>query len=604
MTFLRSLSNRIFVAGALLAVAPLGVAIWSVTAAVTGQAEQELRRGLEEAATLVDENRATLFDHFVREARLIADLPRLKAIVELNDPPTATDVAKFYRETIAADVLILTHRSGRLLAHSGGAGLASDTLAARPVIRDALTGREARGFWEFPGGVMQVVTVPVWIMTPLTGQPEIFGTLTVGFSLDEATARRFKKLTNSEIAFAIDGGVKAATLPASDWPSLAGLSSRGTTAVRLGSEEFVWLARPLATGQSEGNPTALILRSRTERLRFLRAIYTALGVTAVAAVLAATLLSYGVARTVTRPLGVITATMRETAATGDLTRRITLPRSAIGPLGDDEDAELLASTFNSMTESIARFQRDGAQRERLSALGRLSTVVAHEIRNPLMIIKASLRTLRKDDVPAPDLRRAVSDIDEETGRLNRIVTDVLDFAKPIKFDLAPADINALCRDAARAAAQGDPAAVALALDPSLSPVVTDPERLRLVLVNILTNARHAVDGTGDAARQTGLQTRPEPAKRHPVELRTLTLPTGRIAIRIRDRGVGITPEDLPRIFEPYFTTKRTGSGLGLAIARNIVEGLGGAIAVTSRPGEGTEITLELPATAVLQPAQA
>ena len=590
MNFLRSLSNRIFVAGALLAVAPLGVAIWSVTAAVTGQAERELQRGLEEAATLLDENRDTQFDHFVREARLIADLPRLKAIVELNDPPTATDVAKFYRETIAADVLILTHRSGRLLAHSGGAGLAPDTIAARPAIRDALTGREVRGFWEFPGGVMQVVTVPVEIVSPVTAQREIFGTLTVGFSLDEAAARRFKALTNSDIAFTIDGAVKAATLPAADWSSLTGLSASSPT-VRLDNEEFAWLARPLATGQHEGNPTALILRSRTERLRFLRAIYTALGVTAIAAVLAATLLSYGVARTVTRPLGVITATMRETAATGDLTRRISLPRSAIGPLGDDEDAQLLASTFNSMTESIAKFQHEASQRERLSALGRLSTVVAHEIRNPLMIIKASLRTLRRDEVPASELRRAVSDIDEETGRLNRIVSDVLDFAKPIKFDLAPADINALCRDAARAAAQEDPTAVTLALDPSVMPVVTDAERLRLVLINILTNARHAMEGVEEAKRAT-------------IELRTLTLPNGRIGIRIRDRGAGIKAEDLPRIFEPYFTTKRTGSGLGLAIARNVVEGLGGTIAVTSRSAVGTEIALELPATAVLQPAQA
>ena len=93
----------------------------------------------------------------------------------------------------------------------------------------------------------------------------------------------------------------------------------------------------------------------------------------------------------TRPLGAITATMREMAATGDLTRRIAPPA---GARWEDEDARLLATTFNAMTDSIARFQREAAQRERLSSLGRLSTVVAHEIRNPLMIIKTALRTLR------------------------------------------------------------------------------------------------------------------------------------------------------------------------------------------------------------------
>ena len=89
--------------------------------------------------------------------------------------------------------------------------------------------------------------------------------------------------------------------------------------------------------------------------------------------------------------------MREMAATGDLTRRIALPPDA---RWDDEDARLLATTFNTMTDSIARFQREAAQRERLSSLGRLSTVVAHEIRNPLMIIKTALRGA------APRRRRA------------------------------------------------------------------------------------------------------------------------------------------------------------------------------------------------------
>jgi two-component system nitrogen regulation sensor histidine kinase NtrY len=589
MTFLRSLSNRMFAAGALLAVVPLGIAIWSVTAAVTAQAERELVRGLEEAATLMEENWKTLFEHFDREARLIADLSRLKAIVELNDPPTAAPVAQAYREIIAADVLILTHRTGTLLAHAGGAGLEVEELASRAAIREAASGRTARAFWGFPGGILQVASVPIWIDP---AHPEILGTITVGSSLNHDAAQGLKNLTNSDIAFAIDGEIKAATRPRSDWPAVARLLDGGSQTVRLGSEEFVWLARPLTTAAGHGAPTALILRSKTERLRFLRAVYTALGVTALAAVLAATLLSYGVARTITRPLAVITATMRETAATGDLTRRIALPPSA---LGEDEDAQLLASTFNTMTESIGRFQREAAQRERLSSLGRLSTVVAHEIRNPLMIIKASLRSLRRNDVRPDDVKQAVGDIDEEIGRLNRIVSDVLDFAKPIKFELAQADLNALCRDAARAAgleAEGETGGpITLALDPSLPPVVTDAERLRLVLVNLLTNARHAVEAG--------------PQPRQPVQLRTRRLGADRVAISIGDRGVGIGPENLSRIFEPYFTTKRGGSGLGLAIARNITEGLGGSIAVISRPGEGTDITLELPVTAgALQPIQA
>src|SRR5205085_8310097 len=114
----------------------------------------------------------------------------------------------------------------------------------------------------------------------------------------------------------------------------------------------------------------------------------------------------------------------EMAASGDLTRRIPVPAD---PRWQDEDARLLATTFNALTGSIERFQREATQRERLSCLGRLSTVVAHEIRNPLMIIKTSLRALRREDARAERIQAAARDIDEQVTRLNRIVAEVLDF---------------------------------------------------------------------------------------------------------------------------------------------------------------------------------
>jgi signal transduction histidine kinase len=260
-----------------------------------------------------------------------------------------------------------------------------------------------------------------------------------------------------------------------------------------------------------------------------------------------------------------------------------LPAPPGGAAWEDEDARLLAATFNTMTDSIARFQREAGQRERLSSLGRLSTVVAHEIRNPLMIIKTALRRLRSQTVTPEELRAAVADIDEETARLNRLVSEVLDFAKPIKFDLSPTDVNALCEDAARAAGSDAPSIpIRLELDPSLKTVVTDGERLRLALVNILTNARHAVTARSGAVNGTD-----------PIVLRTTRKGSGRVAIEVRDQGTGIASDDLSRVFDPYFTTRRTGTGLGLAISKNIVEGLGGTIAVASREGHGTDVRIEL-----------
>jgi signal transduction histidine kinase len=588
-----SLTNRIFVASALLAVVSIALGIYNVNVAVTKQAEDELMRGLTEARTLIEENRLFQVVNFTRDARLIADLPRLKAAIGEADSATARGVVEEYQKELAADLFMVTDRQGKVLVWLPEG---PDRRVTAPIERlsgviRAVGGKETSSFVAHTGGILQMVSVPIWIM-PAADPPEILGTLNIGYSLNWHAADKFRSLTNSDVAFGASGQILASTLPPDAWSSLAPLLTHDgvskqvllnggdyiATTVQLSPTVETDTPQPASLNPSAAGAKAIILRSRSERLAFLRPLHTSMLVLAGFAILAATVLSYGIARTVTRPLAVITATMRDMAATGDLTRRIPVPAERHW---EDEDARLLASTFNTMTDSIAHFQREAAQRERLSALGRLSTVVAHEIRNPLMIIKTALRGLRKESVAPADVKTAVADIDEEIARLNRIVTEVLDFAQPIRFDLAPTNINALCADADRASgADGTPLGARMNLDPRLPEVVTDGERVRLVLVNLLTNARHALAG--------------RPVDPGDISITTTRVNDARVAIAVSDRGTGISPEHLARIFDPYFTTRRTGTGLGLAISRNIIEGLRGTIAISSRTGEGTTVRVELP----------
>jgi two-component system sensor histidine kinase HydH len=253
----------------------------------------------------------------------------------------------------------------------------------------------------------------------------------------------------------------------------------------------------------------------------------------------------------------------------------------------------LATTFNTLTDSIARFQREVSQKERLSSLGRLSTVIAHEVRNPLMIIKAALHSLRQPEAGSEAVREAAADIDGEAARLNRLVNEVLDFARPIHFELSPVSVNTLCRESATAAiASGPGAEIACQLDPALGTLTTDPERLRIALINLLVNARHATNGNGDhAGRAVPADVDRAVPDAPPVSL-TTTASADRVRITVADRGPGIGAADIAQIFDPYFTTKRGGTGLGLPIAKNIVEGLGGTIAVISAPGAGTRFVIE------------
>jgi signal transduction histidine kinase len=113
-------------------------------------------------------------------------------------------------------------------------------------------------------------------------------------------------------------------------------------------------------------------------------------------------------------------------------------------------------------------------------------------------------------------------------------------------------------------------------------IVTDGERLRGVLANLVANARDGVRAAGRAGDG--------------IEIGGRRVEPGRLLLWVEDRGAGVAAADLPHVFEPYFTTKRTGTGLGLAIARKVVEALGGTIRMESREGEGTRVEIDLPAT--------
>jgi signal transduction histidine kinase len=576
-----SLTNRIFLACTLLATVSLGFAFSFVNVQVSGEVEAELRRDLSEAGTLVDQRRALFTETFKTLTQLIADLPKLKAAISTNDAPTVQPLADQYRDKIDADALVIRTAAGKVLATSGVDTDALLHLATQEGIGQVTS-------VPHPRGLLQVISAPI---TEGDDPTNITSVLTAGFFLDDRRAVQFKAVTGTEIAFAAGGHVLASSLPKDARGGLDGLTrARGVTPVSLRGEEYVMVSRPFArvrgAAADPSGPTTLILRSRTERLRYLSTLRAGLAGALIVTLLLATVLSYAVARTMTRPLAAVTHAMRDVATTGDLTRKVTVRSRA----WDDEDARLLGATFNTLTESIARFQREAAQRERLSSLGRMSTVIAHEVRNPLMIIRASLSSLRGERVSARDVREAVADIDEETQRINRIVGEVLDFAKPIRFDFAEASVNDICRASIAAAWAGEtPDDVRLDLDPQIPPFVTDAERLRTVLVNILVNARHAVQAVAADRPRGGITVLDDPA----IVLRTEPRESG-VVISVSDRGAGISPEDLPHVFDPYYTTRRSGTGLGLPIAKNIVEGLGGVISVASQPAEGTQVRIDLP----------
>ena len=234
MRILSSLTNRIFLGSAALAVLTISVAVYRFNVAVTAQAENELRRGLEEAGTLLVENRETLFGHFSREARLIADLSNLKAAMDTGDPVTVEPIAAEYQRKIDSDLLVVTDPTGRVLAQAGRLRM-PDVPAAHDAVVGATKEHEVVSLWPHPAGIIQVVSVPSLIVNKENNEIEVVGTLSVGFSLDEQSAQQFKALTNSEVAFIVAGTVQASTLPKEAFGTLASLAGiQGVRRVGIG----------------------------------------------------------------------------------------------------------------------------------------------------------------------------------------------------------------------------------------------------------------------------------------------------------------------------------------------------------------------------------
>ncbi|WP_242337664.1 MULTISPECIES: GAF domain-containing protein [Anaeromyxobacter] len=242
-----------------------------------------------------------------------------------------------------------------------------------------------------------------------------------------------------------------------------------------------------------------------------------------------------------------------------------------------ENARLYEDLRKSYAE-LARAQRQLIQQERLAALGELSAVVAHEVRNPLGVIFNSLGSLRRLIRPAGDAKLLLDIVGEEADRLNRIVGDLLDFARPSEPQLRPERLERVVDEAIQTALAQNPQGVEVhrEVDPDLPAVPMDARLVRQAVINIAVNALQAMPRGG----------------RLTVRLRR---EDGAAALDLEDTGPGIPEEVRHRIFEPFFTTKASGTGLGLAVVKRIVDGHGGELTVQSRPGgTGTAFRLRLP----------
>jgi two-component system sensor histidine kinase HydH len=242
-----------------------------------------------------------------------------------------------------------------------------------------------------------------------------------------------------------------------------------------------------------------------------------------------------------------------------------------------------ALTIERQLRALERAQRELVQQEKLAALGRVAAGVAHEVRNPLGVIRASAAMVQESFAPQDDAHRACQFICEEIDRLNALITALLSFSRPTELRRHTVSLETVVEHALRLA--GDDLrkrriAVACEAAPDVPPLSADPDLVSQLIYDLVSNASEAVGFDGSIA------------------VRTARSPAG-VSVEVADSGAGVDPEFADQLFEPFFTTKPTGTGLGLPMAERIAHAHGGKLAFVpgrglGQAGRGACFRLELP----------
>lgn len=269
----------------------------------------------------------------------------------------------------------------------------------------------------------------------------------------------------------------------------------------------------------------------------------------------------------------------ERVGEGDLTASVRFARrnDEIGDLG--RNFNRMVQQLRDNREEIDRLHRTQMSRaEHLATLGELATGLAHEIRNPLAGIAGVVEIIGRDLPSTSPARAVVKDVRMEIARINRILTDLLETARPRAPQIRASDLNTTVEHAVMLAQQqvlSKPIQIELRKNDALPEVNHDSDQIHQVLLNLLLNAVQSITGPGQVTVELGLR-------------------EDYATILVRDTGRGITSEHLPNIFRPFYTTKGNGTGLGLSLARRIVEEHHGQIEVESKLGKGTTFVVLLP----------
>jgi signal transduction histidine kinase len=504
-------------------------------------------------------------DRLATVSRVLSNMSDVRRVLGTRDEATIRDTAgELWSKAAVGDAFFLvTDPQGKVIA-SPGASVSIHPNEDFPEVQIARTRfpDQASGFVERGGELFQVVVTPVYVQA-LNGSA-LLNVVVAGYAVDARVARQLKDETGgSDFIFVAGSNVVSSTLPLSQ---AAGMAPRLTSGQQ--NQDYLALATPLVDVGGSRIGQLFILRSFEAARQSIASLRRQIVGLWLSAMLASLLVTYFVARRIMRPV----AELDKAAA--EIARQNYDYRVDVG--GGDELGRL-AGTFNAMCESIQHAREELKTQERISTIGRLSSSIVHDLRNPLAAIYAGAEMLFDSNLPAHQVRRLATNIYRASRGIQEMLQQLLNVSR------GRSGIAEMCsiRDVVAAAwsaleSEADAQHVRLITDvPDAVECPMERARMERVFRNLLENAVEVMPSGGTVRIEVHSE-------------------QDTVLIAVKDTGPGIRPEVRPRLFQPFVTFgKKNGLGLGLALARQTLLDHGGDLWVNGA-GPGAEFHMRLP----------
>lgn len=503
----------------------------------------------------------------------LSQMSDVRAAFSTGDEATIRDTAaEIWKKLSRQDAFFLvTDPRGRVLSSLGGAvdrSLQDDL----PVVRQASATfpRQSSGFMIAGGNLYQVVLTPVYVQAG--SSLGLLNVLVTGYAVDQNIARGLRDSTGgSEFCFLSGGNVVASTLNATATASVetAPLAARGPTPVEAEGTEYMMLSTPLLDIDEKPVGELRILRSMEAARQSVAMLRRNIMLIWLFAVLLGLGLTFALARRILEPVRELDRGAAEVAR-GNYAYRV--------PVNSNDELGRLAEAFNAMCTSIQEARQELIRQERIATIGRLSTSLVHDLRNPLAAIYGGAEMLVDGDLSDDQIRRLAGNIYRSSRRMQQMLQELVDASR------GQATGSEICRlkDIVYAAYEvyagtAEAQSVAVRIDvPEEIELPLERARMERVFLNLIDNALDAMPNGGQL-RISAEQSEDS------------------VVIRVQDTGPGIAPQIRAQLFQPFVTQgKKTGVGLGLAFSRQAVLDHGGELWADSEACEGARFFIRLP----------